>query len=72
MVNLLKDCIGSQALKISEIPDSLNDVVVKATSGKYKDMDEPEIIHKVIEIALPDGWSSKMEYELKKNHQLMS
>jgi len=72
LVNLLKNCVGSQAMKLAEIPESLNEVVAKITSDDFEPTDEPEIVCKTIEIVLPDNWTSEVDYQLNKIHNLLN
>ena len=71
LVNLLKDCIGSQAMKLANIPEWLNEVVIKATSEEYANRSEREVVHQTIELVLPDNWSSDVNGELQRIHYLL-
>lgn len=65
-IGLLRDCIGSQVEKLETIPDSLDEVVALIDSDHVGTKDNPLVITKTIVFDLPDGWSKKLEKELKK------
>lgn len=72
LVSLLRGNIGSQAMKLADIPNTLNEVVEKANSDNESPSGETEIVTKTIEIVLPDNWSSNVEFQLNKISRLLS
>lgn len=66
LVDLIKDLIGSQAEKIAEIPDALDEVVSMIGADIGHEDEDPCVIEKTIEFNVPEGWEKKMNRELKK------
>ena len=64
IVQLLKDLIGSQVQKLSEIPDSINYTVSLIGSDEIKDLESPRIVTKIIMLELPENWAEELEKEL--------
>ncbi|MCG9745808.1 hypothetical protein [Shewanella sp. Isolate8] len=71
LVNLLRNGVGSQAMKLADIPLMLNKVAEKAVSEEYQNLSEPEVVCHTIELVLPDNWSKDVSYELEKIHRLL-
>ena len=66
VMNLLKNCLGSQAEKLADTPGHLDHVVslVGAEHGGTKE--KPLVIEKIITFELSDSWERRMERELEK------
>jgi len=63
---LLKNIIGSQAEKLKEIPDSLDEVVTLIDTDHGGTVESPRVIEKTITFELPAGWEKQMNRELKR------
>ena len=72
LIDLLKNIMGSQAEKLSEIPDSLDEVVSLIGTNHGGTIKDPHIIQKTITFELPQEWAQQMNFELKRTnrHQL--
>ena len=66
IIDLFKNCMGSQALKLKEIPTWLNDAVEEAITRKSQNIIEPKTIKKVIQLDMPLNWSLRIQNELDK------
>lgn len=66
LVSLLKDLVGSQALKLAQIPDKLDRIVSMIETDHGGTKETPHIIHEVITFELPPEWESQYKKELKK------
>lgn len=66
IVDMLKDCWGSQAEKLESIPDDLDEVVSLLDTDHGGTKENPHVIKKTIVFELPKGWEKKMNKELKK------
>lgn len=66
IVGLLKDCVGSQVLKLESIPDSLDEVVGLLDTVQSGTGEEPTVIRKIVTFDLPDRWEDQMQRELKR------
>ena len=62
----LKNLIGSQAAKLSEIPDSLDEVVSLIGKDNGGTKEEPLIIEKTITFEVPNEWTKQFNRELKR------
>ena len=71
IVSLLKDCVGSQALKLDSIPSALDDVVALIGSDHGGTTGSPRVIEKIITFEIPDGWNKRMSRELKRLERKM-
>lgn len=69
LVSLLKDLIGSQTLKLAQIPEKLDGIVSMIETDHGGTKETPRIIHEVITFELPSGWESQYKKELKKLSQ---
>ncbi len=65
-VDLLKDCLGTQAEKLASIPDSLDEMVSLIATVHGGSKESPLVIQKTITFELPDGWNRKMKREFRK------
>ena len=72
LIDLLKNLMGSQAAKLADIPDSLDEVVSLIGADHGGTIESPRIIEKTITFDLPKEWTRQMNRELKraKRHQL--
>jgi len=66
IINLLKDCWGSQAEKLESIPKDLDNVVSMIGTDHGGTIEDPLVIQKTIVFELPEGWEKKMDKELSK------
>lgn len=66
LVNLLKDCIGSQVLKLETIPTALDETVALLGTSHSGTKEKPLLVQKVITFELPDSWVKDMERELHR------
>jgi hypothetical protein len=66
LIGLLKNLIGSQASKLKEIPDSLDEVVSLIGTDHGGTAEHPLIIEKTITFELPDNWEKQMTREFKR------
>lgn len=72
-VNLLRDCIGSQADKLATLPEKLDDILSTAIEldEKYGDDIEPRVIHETITMDLPPNWEKQFSRESRKAIRLL-
>lgn len=63
LVNLLKDIIGSQAEKLTMIPEYLDDILIMM-ENLDPESDEKITIHKTISFELPADWQEQFNLEL--------
>lgn len=66
LVNLLKNLMGSQAEKIKEIPDCLDEAVSLIGTDHGGTTENPLVIKKTITFELPKNWEKKINRELKR------
>lgn len=64
--DLLKNTLGSQAKKLEDIPDSLDEAVSSFETNHEGTVENPYKIEKSIEFDLPKGWGKKISRELKR------
>lgn len=67
-VNLLKNVMGSQILKLEEISKKLDEVVELSTAEHNEESTDTKTISMVITLELPDGWSKEFSREMSKIH----
>lgn len=72
LVNLLKDCIGSQVLKLESIPATLDEVVALLETDHPGTKEKPLVVKTIIMFELPDQWSKQVERELQRLRQKMT
>lgn len=66
LVSLLKNLIGSQASKLEEIPNTLDEVVSLIGTDHGGTVENPHIVNKTITFELPDNWEKQMTREFKR------
>lgn len=66
LVNLLKNLIGSQVTKLTEIPETLDEIVSLIGEEPGGTKDDPYIVEKIIVFDLPEDWSKQFNRELKR------
>ena len=66
LVYLLINNIGSQAKKLSDLPNSLDEVVSLIGTDHGGTVENPIIIEKTLRIELPDGWADQFTREMEK------
>lgn len=64
VVRLLKDRVASQVLKVSEVPDFLDEVATRAESEATKE--NPIRVEKKIDMDVPDGWVERFDDAYKQ------
>lgn len=72
VLNLLKDILGSQAQKLAEVPDTLDEVVSLIGKDHGGDSDYPRTIKKTIVFELPKGWEKRIIREIKRAERTSS
>lgn len=65
-LELLKDCMGSQAEKFASIPDTLDEVVSLLDTDHSGTKENPLVIKKTITIELPKDWSREINREYRE------
>jgi hypothetical protein len=66
LISLFKNIIGSQAEKLAEIPDSLDEIVFLLGTNHGGTIENPLVVKKVITFEVPPDWTTKFDYELNK------
>lgn len=66
ILELLKNALGNQARKVSEIPVLLDEAVDMIGADHGGTRQSPKVIQRTIVFDLGDGWPEKLERELKK------
>lgn len=66
LVTLFRDSIGSQADKLSAIPDDLDQMLDSALEMAEQKPDTPIVMKKTISFDLPVGWGESVGRELRK------
>lgn len=69
VIDLLKSIVSSQAEKLSEVPDMMDEIVSLIGSDHEGTEEEPLVVRKVIDFELPDGWIRQIERELKRAYR---
>ena len=64
-MGLLKNIVGSQAEKLSDVPDSLDEIVSLIGADHEGTIENPHIIEKTITFDVPEKWEKQMNRELK-------
>ena len=65
LMGLLKNIVGSQAEKLSDVPDSLDEIVSLIGADHEGTIENPHIIEKTITFDVPEKWEKQMNRELK-------
>lgn len=66
LVDLLKDCVGSQVLKFESIPGTLDKAIALIGTDHGGTKEQPTIIHKTVTFELPDYWADQFRRELRR------
>jgi hypothetical protein len=66
VIDLLKNNLGSQAEKLSEIPDFLDEVVSLIGANNGSTNESPNVIKKTINFDLPKEWNKQFNRELRR------
>lgn len=66
ILNLLQNCLGSQAHKFETIPLELENALALIGTNHGGTKENPLVIEKIIVFELPDGWENRMKKELAK------
>lgn len=66
VIELLKDCIGTQIEKFGDIPAELDHVVSLIDSDHQGTVEEPLVIEKVLTLELPENWDQQMSREISR------
>jgi hypothetical protein len=72
LLDLFKNLLGSQSEKLSEIPDSLDEVVSLIGEDHGGTIESPHVIKKTISFDLPKDWNKQMNRELRRVKRLQS
>ena len=72
LVDLFKDLLGSQAEKLSAIPDSLDEGVALIGTDHGGTIEKPHVIERVITFDLPKGWNRQLNRELRRARRYQS
>ncbi len=72
LIDLLKNLIGAQAAKLSEIPDFLDQAVSLIGTNHGGTIEDPRVIEETITFDVPKEWTKQMSHEIRraKRHQL--
>jgi hypothetical protein len=66
MVELLKDCLGSQAAKMASIPEALDEFFALLDTDHGGTKENPRVVKKTITFELPSGWERRVSREMKR------
>jgi len=66
LVSLLKDCFGSQVLKLETIPTILDETTALLETNHSGTKERPVVVEKIITFELPDHWAKDVESELRR------
>lgn len=65
-VSLFKNLMGSQVLKLEDVPKKLDEVVELNNSSHGEESADVKTISMVVSIDIPDGWSDLLSREMIK------
>jgi len=70
--SLLEDCMGSQARKLSSIPQKIDHILSLIGTDHGGTPESPTVFREVIEFSLPEGWVERLSREIKRAKKSIS